>query len=159
MSLCLTCGHETQMASASCSNCGARMVQGPLLVPPTGESAAKFWLREWFSFQGRISRSSFWLQHELPMTGILLMALFLDTVLKANGAVAGIVMLLSVWPNAATCVKRAHDRGRSGWFVILMAVPLLSIWPLIELYFLKGTNGVNEFGPDPLRPSTFNSVG
>lgn len=102
MSLCMTCGRETQMMSATRSNCGARMVQGPLLTRPAGESTAKFWLREWFSFQGRISRSSFWLQHELPMTGIVITAFILEAALKANGAVVGMILFLSIWPNTAT---------------------------------------------------------
>lgn len=59
MSPCMTCGRETQMTSATCSNCGARIVQGPLLTRPAGESTAKFWLREWFSFQGRADFAQF----------------------------------------------------------------------------------------------------
>lgn len=93
------------------------------------------------------------------MTGIVIIAFILEAALKANGAVVGMVLILSIWPNTATYVKRAHDRGRSGWFVILMAVPLLSIWPAMELYFLKGTRRVDQFGPDPLGPSTLHLSG
>jgi uncharacterized membrane protein YhaH (DUF805 family) len=135
------------------------MVQGAMLAAPPGESAAKFWLREWLSFSGRISRGSYWLQHELPMMGIVILALFLDTAVKANGVLFGLVAILSIWPNAATLVKRAHDRGRSGWFVLLCFVPILSVWPGIELGFLQGTAGPNQFGPDPLGGVAHNLTG
>ena len=33
---------------------------------------------------------------------------------------------------------------------ILYFIPIIQIWPAIELFFLKGTNGENKYGPDPL---------
>jgi len=47
-------------------------------------------------------------------------------------------------------VKRCHDRGRSGWFVLLYFVPFLCLWPMIELMFFRGTIGDNEYGKDRL---------
>jgi uncharacterized membrane protein YhaH (DUF805 family) len=149
MSFCMTCGQETQLVAATCSNCGAQMVQGVLTGAPKRESV-KFWLAEWFSFSGRISRRSFWLGHELPLLGILFLCLILDGLLKLHGVIIEICLLLLVWPNFATQVKRAHDRGRSGWFVLLGLVPIASIWPAIELGFLRGDMGPNRFGADPL---------
>ena len=159
MSLCMTCGQETQLVAATCSNCGAQMVQGVMTGAPKRESAAKFWLIEWFSFSGRISRRTFWLAHELPMLGIVLLCVFLDSLLKTNGVIIEVCILLLAWPNIATQVKRAHDRGRSGWFVLLGLVPVLSIWPGIELGFLRGDVGPNRFGADPLGASTLTLSG
>ena len=47
-------------------------------------------------------------------------------------------------------IKRCHDRGRSGWFVLLYFVPILCLWPMIELMFFRGTIGDNEYGKDRL---------
>jgi uncharacterized membrane protein YhaH (DUF805 family) len=135
------------------------MVQGVLTGAPKRESAAKFWLIEWFSFSGRISRRSFWLGHELPMLGIVFLCLFLDVLLHAHGLITEACILLLVWPNLATQVKRAHDRGRSGWFILLALVPIVSIWPAIELGFLRGDVGPNRFGEDPLGMSTLTLSG
>ncbi|HAE49771.1 MAG TPA: DUF805 domain-containing protein, partial [Tistrella mobilis] len=47
--------------------------------------------------------------------------------------------------------RRCHDRGRSGWFQLIMLIPLIGwIWLLVEIGFLRGTEGPNRFGPDPL---------
>ena len=159
MSLCMTCGQETQLVTATCSNCGAQMVQGVLTGAGKRESAAKFWLVEWFSFSGRISRRSFWLGHELPMFGIIFLCLILDGLLKTQAWITEACIFLLVWPNVATQVKRAHDRGRSGWFVLLGLVPVVSIWPAIELLFLRGDVVPNRFGEDPLRASTLTLSG
>jgi uncharacterized membrane protein YhaH (DUF805 family) len=34
--------------------------------------------------------------------------------------------------------------------MLLNLVPILNIWPAIELGFFKGTTGENRFGDDPL---------
>jgi hypothetical protein len=49
----------------------------------------------------------------------------------------------------AVNVKRCHDRGHSGWFVLLGLIPLVNIWYVVEVCFLPGQRGANRFGPDP----------
>jgi uncharacterized membrane protein YhaH (DUF805 family) len=95
------------------------------------------------------------------------------------GVLSIIILVLVVvsWVSAlAIGVKRLHDRDRTGWWILLfyfgpmvlgaaqnsaesgtLASILLglgafavSIWSLVELGFLRGTNGPNRFGPDPL---------
>ena len=58
--------------------------------------------------------------------------------------------LASTWPNLALAVKRLHDRGRSGWFCLVGVIPFVNIWLTIDLLFLRGTEGPNRFGEDPL---------
>jgi len=106
--------------------------------------------------EGRISRSQYWLHFALPVFGIFIV---LSIVLSVAGVgpsghltVLGIFDLLIIWPAIAIYIKRAHDRDRSGWFILLFLVPLLNIWPLIELLFLRGTIGANRFGSDPVTP-------
>ena len=84
------------------------------------------------------------------------------------------------WPLIATAVKRSHDRGRSGAFLVvaigpgivllghaffmlslgleqgwwyLEAIPAVPIlWVLVEIWFLRGVVGPNRYGADPVRP-------
>jgi uncharacterized membrane protein YhaH (DUF805 family) len=65
--------------------------------------------------------------------------------------VAGLYYLVGLWPSLAIYIKRAHDRGRSGWFVALMLVPVLNLWVLVELLFLPGTAGPNSYGSQQFR--------
>ena len=111
-----------------------------------------------FSFQGRINRSIFWLKFSVPMMLGYLIAWLLDVNLGTSfqpgnvGVIYLLYGLAAIYPSIAVNVKRAHDRGRSGWFILLFLVPLLNIWPAIELGFLRGTLGPNQYGPDPLAP-------
>jgi len=118
----------------------------PEYVPPTlGQFV--------FSPEGRISRSQYWLKWVLPVIGISIVVEVIAFVALAPGAAAvvvGIYVLLLLWPHFVIYIKRAHDRDRSGWFVLVMFVPLLQFWPIIEFWFLRGTIGSNRFGPDPV---------
>jgi uncharacterized membrane protein YhaH (DUF805 family) len=46
---------------------------------------------------------------------------------------------------AMVSIRRAHDRGRSGWWLLLMYV--LIPWAIIELGFLPGTKEETSYGP------------
>jgi uncharacterized membrane protein YhaH (DUF805 family) len=103
---------------------------------------------------GRISRSQYWLNWALPIfvIGIALALLVFATIDDPTVAatIIPIFDLIILWPGIAILIKRSHDRDRSGWFILLFLVPLLNLWPLIELLFLRGTIGSNRFGPDPV---------
>jgi hypothetical protein len=48
-------------------------------------------------------------------------------------------------------VKRWHDRDKSGWWVLIALIPIFGwCWTIVECSFLKGTEGSNRFGTDPL---------
>jgi uncharacterized membrane protein YhaH (DUF805 family) len=103
---------------------------------------------------GRISRSQYWLKWALPVfvIGVVLVLLGFTTIDDPTVAatIIPIFDLIILWPGIAILIKRSHDRDRSGWFILLFLVPLLNIWPLIELLFVRGTIGGNRFGPDPV---------
>jgi len=109
-----------------------------------------------FSFQGRISRSTYWLKYFLPYVGIYILMIVLDIVSGTFdvgsdiGVFSGIFSLVAIYPSLAISVKRCHDRDRSGWFLLVGLIPLVNIWLLVELGFLKGTPGKNKYGSDSL---------
>lgn len=111
-----------------------------------------------FSFDGRISRSPYWLKYNLPVMVVALVCWVLDNLLGTSfqpgsiGVIYVIFILLNIYPYLAVNVKRCHDRGRSGWFLLVMLIPLVNLWPSIELGFLRGTLGPNQYGSDPLAP-------
>ena len=62
-------------------------------------------------------------------------------------------------PTIAVAVRRLHDRNMSGWwylgFIALSFIPVvgfLASIAMLVIFCLKGTDGDNRFGPDPLRP-------
>ncbi len=47
-------------------------------------------------------------------------------------------------------IRRSHDLGKSGWYLLWMLVPFANLYVLIKLWCFRGTAGPNRFGPDPL---------
>ena len=132
-------------------------------------------LQTFTSFNGRIPRKTFWLAVlvMIVITWILefiLFALFGASIMSvdpnatpeaqamaAQEAMSGmiiplgILILITIWPSLAIYAKRWHDRDKSGWWSLIGLVPLIGgIWMIVELGFLRGTEGPNRFGPDPL---------
>ena len=102
------------------------------------------------TFDGRISRSTFWLRGVLPLAVILITIGALDTALT-GGVLAVIANILSIFPSTAIGVKRFHDRDKSGWWVLITLIPVIgALWYLVECGFLEGTDGDNKYGPNPL---------
>jgi uncharacterized membrane protein YhaH (DUF805 family) len=66
------------------------------------------------------------------------------------GVVSGLFVLLALYTSIAVAVKRCHDRDRSGWFLLVGIIPLINLWVLVELGFMRGTVGSNRYGSDPL---------
>ena len=64
-----------------------------------------------------------------------------------GGAVATITgVIMDYW-------KRMHDLNLKGWVALLGLIPLVNIPFAIMAGFIKGTDGENNFGPDPTVPS------
>ncbi|MBM9514724.1 zinc-ribbon domain-containing protein [Desulfogranum marinum] len=108
-----------------------------------------------FSFDGRIGRQSFWCAY--PIIFFLGLALSVSgEFIKESQNMTGLFIIvvltfLLLWPSLAIQVKRWHDRNKSGNWVLLNLIPIVgSMWVIIELGFLKGTEGNNVYGDDPL---------
>jgi uncharacterized membrane protein YhaH (DUF805 family) len=99
----------------------------------------------YFQLSGRIPRSTYWLA-TFPLFVILIVA-------QRYGAHhwSGLLELVIIWPTIAIVTKRWHDRNKSGWWSLIILVPVIgSVWLFIECGFLPGTNEQNHFGqPNP----------
>ncbi len=131
-----------------------------------------------FSAQGRIGRARFWLGIVCLIgldivAGIILKVMSFalpgevteDGSFHVSGAAAipYIVIVfatlgLFVWSSICLNIKRYHDRGKSGVWLLVIFIPFIgSIWNFIETGCLRGTIGPNAYGPDPL--ATIGGIG
>ena len=105
-----------------------------------------------FTFEGRIGRKAYWFAVVILFAAGLLASL-IDRILFAdpNSILSLVVSLVSFLASIAVAVKRWHDRDKSGWWVLIVFVPLIGwVWTIVENGFLPGTPGPNRYGPDPL---------
>ena len=131
------------------------------------------------SFEGRISRKTFWIGIAVLIVAELLGHFFAEAL--QGDRLSASVDLACIYPDFAVTAKRAHDRDLPIWILIIffaggaaldlltvleltgsteepsvlslvIAVPftVLLVALLIELGFRRGTIGPNQYGPDPV---------
>ena len=103
-----------------------------------------------FNFNGRIGRGEFWLRSAAFGITFFLVMLIVNSMGSTGMAsvITVVAYLLYFVLGLSSSVKRWHDRGKSGKWVFLSLVPIVgSIWSFIELGFMPGTDGANEYGP------------
>ncbi len=113
-----------------------------------------------FSFEGRINRLPYWLV-TLVLYGIGGATGQTGTQYGPDnpmtllpGIITLVTFVLGVWIALAVQVKRWHDRDKSGWWVLINFIPVIGwIWVLIQCGILKGTEGENRFGKNPVAHS------
>jgi len=118
-----------------------------------------------FSFQGRISRHDYWLKGFLILFPLGLSNVI--TLFRVNEPgeriLAMVIGIVALWPSLAILVKRLHDRNRSGWFAATLLIPIANIifgiWILVQVWFLRGTKGINRFGDDPVQVKIDTAIG
>jgi uncharacterized membrane protein YhaH (DUF805 family) len=66
------------------------------------------------------------------------------------GILGSIWSLATFIPGLAVAVRRLHDTGRSGWWLLLFLIPLIGFIVLVVWFASRGNTGTNAFGPDPV---------
>ena len=96
-----------------------------------------------FSFKGRIRRRTYWV-----ISIIYSFLVFGFEEATANGFEDGgvliflLIIIPAIWIMLATNVKRCHDLGHNGWW---MLIPFYTIW----MAFQDSQPGENEYGQNP----------
>ncbi|MDA8904049.1 DUF805 domain-containing protein [Flavobacteriaceae bacterium] len=119
-------------------------------------------LQNFKNFSGRARRKEYWM-YTLIYMPILFLAMFADNALGTTfqmdvmgqavdvgyGWVYMIVALLHFLPSLSVVVRRLHDVGKSGWFYLIILIPLIGVIWLLVLLVSNGNKGDNKYGADP----------
>jgi uncharacterized membrane protein YhaH (DUF805 family) len=119
--------------------------------PSSDESSPiKFWyfdvLKKYAVFDGRSRREEYWV-FVLVNIAILLLLSFFESVAGKAGLLVVLYELAVICPWAAVGIRRMHDTGRSGWWLLV---------PFANLVFLVQDSqpGGNQYGANPETGST-----
>ncbi len=111
-------------------------------------------------FSGRASRSEFW-YFALFYFIINIILVIIDTYVinpmlgltaleAASGGILQIVYALALLiPSLALSIRRLHDIGKSGWWYLLVFIPILGWLALLYFDILDSKPGSNEYGDNP----------
>lgn len=118
----------------------------------TFKDAVRTCFQKYITFSGRASRSEYWWFVLFTLLASFVLS-FIDFSLGFQGNVQPLSALFSLavfLPSIAVAVRRLHDRDMTGWWILIVLVPLLGALVLMVLFVMRGTEGRNRFGPDPL---------
>ena len=111
-------------------------------------------LKKYAVFTGRARRKEYWM-FILFYTIFGLVVGIIDNVAGLRlgptpyGIISTIYSLAMFLPALAVLVRRLHDIGKSGWWMLISLIPLAgAIW-LLVLVCLQGNSGTNKYGQDP----------
>lgn len=111
-------------------------------------------LKRYAEFTGRSRRKEYW----MFFLGVIIVTIILSILegitglsgmIGPYGPLTTIFLLGIIVPSIAVQVRRFHDQDKSGWFVLLGLIPFVGGIIVLVFMCLEGTNGQNQYGPDP----------
>ena len=118
---------------------------------------------KYITFAGRAQRSEFWWFVLFIFIGNVVVGAFDSVIFGTSsfmiggmdfrygagslGTIFGLITFLPLW---AVEVRRLHDIGKSGWWLLLYLIPIIGFIILLVWLIRKGTEGDNQYGADPL---------
>ncbi|MCH8266386.1 MAG: DUF805 domain-containing protein [Acidobacteria bacterium] len=104
-------------------------------------------LKKYAVFSGRARRKEYWMF--LLFHIIIIFALsIIEGIVGSNPVLTILYMLAVLLPGLAVTVRRLHDTGKSGWWLLIGIVPLIGI--VILVFMVQDSQaGDNQYGPNP----------
>jgi uncharacterized membrane protein YhaH (DUF805 family) len=105
-------------------------------------------LKNYAGFEGRARRTEYWMfalvnfcvELVLYILAILIHPLFFLIIIYG---------LAVIVPSLAVASRRLHDIDKSFWWILIGFIPFVGGIILLVFACLPGTQGPNQFGPDP----------
>jgi uncharacterized membrane protein YhaH (DUF805 family) len=113
-------------------------------------------LRKYAVFSGRARRKEYWMFLLINII-ITIVLIAIDSLIgtfrprAGVGLLEGLYSLAVLIPSLAVTVRRLHDIGRSGWWILIGLIPFIGGIVLLIFALLDSEPGSNEYGPNPKR--------
>ena len=111
-------------------------------------------IRKYAVFNGRAARPEFWW---FVLFNIIIAAV-INLVFSAIGGrnsgqvVSDLYSLAVLLPSLGVGIRRLHDTNRTGWWYLLVFLPIIGWIVLIVFLAMASDPGSNNYGPNPQNP-------
>lgn len=111
-------------------------------------------LRKYAVFSGRATRREYWMFVLFNFLATLVLSLTdrvagLMSEPMGIGLLSGLYSLAVLIPSLAVSVRRLHDTGRTGWWLLIALIPLVGPIVLLVFMVLDSEPNENRYGPNP----------
>ena len=104
--------------------------------------------QKYADFAGRARRREYWMFFLVYFVLTLVVGV-VEGFLGIGGYATALVALAHLLPSLAVTVRRLHDGGRSGWWILLALLPVLGSLVLLYFMLIDGEPQSNAYGPSP----------
>mgnify|MGYP002624436660 FL=1 len=106
-------------------------------------------------YDNRLNRKRYILRALALWAAVFVITFILGLVARATGiksltVLGTVISVASAIPGFMLVIRRLHDLNRPGWWCIGCIIPLVNFVLAVYMLFFKGTDGPNQYGPDPL---------
>lgn len=110
-------------------------------------------LKKYAVFNGRARRKEYWM---FTLINVLISFVlgFIEGAMgltdkRGWGPLGALYTLAVLIPGIAVSVRRLHDTGRSGWWLLIALIPCIGAIVLLIFMVQDSDPGENQYGPNP----------
>jgi len=112
--------------------------------------AIGLYFSRYVTFRGRAGRAEYWWAMLFIALANIALSLVDYGALGASPEEPGVLATLfafgTILPTLAISVRRLHDIGRSGWWLLIVLIPLVGVIVILVFHLMRGSDGPNRFG-------------
>ena len=101
--------------------------------------------KNYVNFEGRATRPEYW----WFTLAYAIVNIILSLIPRVGTILSGILGLAVLIPSIGVAVRRLHDINKSGWWYLLILIPLVGTIILIVWFVKPSDNGENQYGERP----------
>jgi uncharacterized membrane protein YhaH (DUF805 family) len=105
-------------------------------------------MRNYVGFTGRARRKEYWMFFLINAIIAVVLAI-LETLIGIPGVLSTLYSLAIFLPSLGVTVRRLHDMGKSGWWILISLIPIIGGIILLIFTCLDSQPGTNKWGPNP----------
>ncbi|MFI9616117.1 DUF805 domain-containing protein [Streptomyces sp. NPDC052023] len=105
-------------------------------------------VKKYAVFSGRARRKEYWM-YVLVYVILAVVLAIVDFAVIGSQILGAILALGLLLPSLGVTVRRLHDTGRTGWWILIGLVPLVGSIVLLVFMCLEGETGGNKYGENP----------
>jgi uncharacterized membrane protein YhaH (DUF805 family) len=110
-------------------------------------------LKKYAVFDGRATRKEYWMFTLWNSIIYIVLATVVGIVVvhtntRALLVIDGVYILSILLPSIGVTIRRLHDTGRSGWWMLINLVPIIGAIVLL-VFFVQDSKLDNQYGPNP----------